>query len=160
MKTPALLTCLILMLASCMPVEAATRLTPSPAPSTTKVVIANKGPKKDKKHKKPKKAKKAKKEKPVVIKVGTKVKKHPANAVVIKYDKHDYWYDDGVYYIECEPSVYEVVRPHVGMVVPRLPRYAEKVIIKGEPLFQFGAILYKQITGKGGIQFQVSGYID
>ena len=99
--------------------------------------------KNDKKHKKHKKVKKDKKEKTVVIKVGTKVKKRPANAVVIKYDKHDYWYDNGVYYIECSPSVYEVIRPRVGMVVPVLPRYAEKVIIKGEPFFKFETTLYK-----------------
>lgn len=160
MKTPAFLTCAILLLASCMPLQAGTRITTSPAPSSTKVVIVTDSHKNDKKHKKHKKAKKDKKAKTVVIKVGTKVKKRPANAVVIKYDKHDYWYDNGVYYIECSPSVYEVIRPRVGMVVPDLPRYAEKVIIKGEPFFKFETTLYKQISGKGGIQFQVSGFLD
>lgn len=87
MKTPVFLTCAILLLASCMPLQAGTRITPSPAPSSTKFVIVTDSHKNDKKHKKHKKAKKDKKEKTVVIKVGTKVKKRPANAVVIKYDK-------------------------------------------------------------------------
>ena len=49
MKTPAFLTCAILLLASCMPLQAGTRITPSPAPSSSKVVIVTDSHKNDKK---------------------------------------------------------------------------------------------------------------
>ena len=98
MKTPAFLTCAILLLASCMPLQAGTRITPSPAPSSSKVVIVTDSHKNDKKYKKHKKVKKDKKEKTVVIKVGTKVKKRPdfVNAYPKNHQRIEVRYVDAV----------------------------------------------------------------
>lgn len=77
MKTPAFLTCAILLLASCMPLQAGTRITPSPAPSSSKVVIVTDSHKNDKKHKKHKKSEKRQKGKDCRNKSRDKSQKTP-----------------------------------------------------------------------------------
>lgn len=95
----------------------------------------------------------------VVIVVGSRVPRRPARSVVIRFDKRDYFYADGVYYRQVGRE-YEVIRPQIGMVVPALPRTAERIRLKEEELFLYDGILYKQIPTPNGLQYRVEGFME
>lgn len=95
----------------------------------------------------------------VVIVVGSRVPHRPTRSVVIRFNKCDYFYADGVYYRQVGHE-YEVIRPQIGMVVPALPRTAERIRLKGEKLFLYDGILYKQIPTPDGLQYRVEGFME
>lgn len=95
----------------------------------------------------------------VVFVVGSRVPRRSVRSVVIRFNKSDYFYADGVYYRQ-EGREYEVIRPQIGMVVPALPRTAERIRLKGEELFLYDEILYKQIPTPSGLQYRVEEFME
>lgn len=101
-----------------------------------------------------------KKPRRVVVVVGTRIKERPVRSVVIYYKDAPYLYADGVYYKSVDKD-YEVIKPQIGMVVPKLPREGvTKMRIKDEVLFAYDNVLYKEIPTSSGVQFEVQGFIN
>lgn len=95
-----------------------------------------------------------------VVIVGTRIKQRPAKSVVIYYKDVSYLYADGVYYRPVDND-YEVIKPHIGMVVPELPEDGvQKIRIKDDIFYSYDDVLYKKISTRNGIQYEVQGFIN
>lgn len=140
MKAQILLICIMFLISGC-----STTVKAFPG-NNRRVMVVNQH-----RHRKPQK---------VVLVVGTRVKQRPSKSIVVVFKNASYLYADGVYYKPVDNS-YEVVRPQLGMIVPSLPEYGVKrVMIKGEVLYTYDNVIYKEIPTKKGIQFEVQGFIN
>lgn len=95
-----------------------------------------------------------------IVVVGSRVKVRPARCTVIYFNSVPYLYADGVYYKSVDQE-YEVIKPHIGMIVPALPEDRIKEIkIKDEVFYSYDDVLYKKIVTTDGIKFEVQGFVD
>lgn len=78
----------------------------------------------------------------------------PYGYTQVRYNSGIYYYANGVYYRPTPNRYYEVVMPHIGMVVPRLPYY-QKVKVRGRTYYAYQDYLYAAIRTPYGINYRV-----
>lgn len=91
-----------------------------------------------------------------------KVKPHRSRTVAvlphgysqIRHDNRVYYYARGVYYRPAANRYYEVVLPHIGMIVPALPVYTQ-VMYRGRPYYSYQNYLYTPVRTPHGFNFRV-----
>ena len=73
-----------------------------------------------------------------------------------------YFYSNGAYYnYDALNSVYEVVDPPMGAIVPDLPQYdVNTVVINGKTYLEYDNVLYKAIVTGTGVRYKVMGRLD
>lgn len=95
-----------------------------------------------------------------IVVVGSRVKVRPVGYTVIYFNSVPYLYADGIYYKSIGKE-YEVIKPHIGMIVPALPEDRIKEIkIKDEVFYSYDDVLYKKIVTINGVKFEVQGFVD
>ena len=73
--------------------------------------------------------------------VGAIVPYLPSGIVTIPVGPTNYYYLDGVFYVQ-QDSGYAVVNPPPGIVVPQAPSDADQVVINGTVVYQYNGFNY------------------
>lgn len=89
--------------------------------------------------------------------IGIRIRTLPSGHYRFVHQAVPHFYYHGVFYQQRD-NEYEVVEPQVGMIVPEIPNDdVDEITIDGEKLYAHDNVLYKQITTKGVVQYEVVG---
>lgn len=94
---------------------------------------------------------------PVSRPIGMRLSARPAG-IVVNFGGVNYIYDNGIFYSTLNRG-YEVIRPHVGMIVPSLPVGHTVIIRNNIRHFAHNGILYRPMRRGASIVYRVEGFI-
>lgn len=78
--------------------------------------------------------------------VGARVTALPFGYIRLKNAGINYYYYDGIFYHKpVGVTEYEIIEPPVGVIVPQLPKDAEKVLFEDEIYFESMGVLYRPL---------------
>ncbi len=94
---------------------------------------------------------------PSAMHYGMRLSSRPSG-IVVNFGGVSFIYDNGVFY-SANDRGYEVVRPHVGMIVPSLPMGHSVMMRDGAKHYVHNGIIYSPMHRNGTVVFRIAGFI-